>query len=96
MKLSICVHQFFDQYLNRVRGLRKNTVKAYREAFTLFLPFAADYYHTKVCDLDVAHLTIDLVLDFLDHLESRRNNTVRTRNQRLAAIKSFAKMVRIF
>jgi len=96
MKLSICVHQFFDQYLNRVRGLRKNTVKAYREAFTLFLPFAADYYHTRARDLEVDHLSIDLVLDFLDHLESRRNNTVRTRNQRLAAIKSFAKMVRIF
>jgi len=96
MKLTICVHQFFDQYLNRVRGCGENTVKAYREAFTLFLPFAAEYYHTKVCDLDVAHLTIDLVLDFLDHLESRRSNTARTRNQRLAAIKSFAKMVRIF
>ena len=96
MKLTICVHQFFDEYLHRIRGCGQNTVKAYREVFTLFLPFAADYCHTKVCDLDVAHLTIDLVLDFLDHLESQRGNTARTRNQRLAAIKSFAKMVRIF
>jgi site-specific recombinase XerD len=96
MKLSICVHQFFDPYLHRIRGCGANTVKAYREAFTLFLPLAAEYYHTRVCDLDVDHLTIDLVLDFLDHLETRRGNTARTRNQRLAAIKSFAKMVRIF
>ncbi len=96
MRLTTCTQQFFDQYLNRVKGCRKNTVKAYREAFTLFLPFAADYYKIKISNLDVDHLSIDLILDFLDYLESQRNNTTRTRNHRLAAIKSFAKMVLIF
>jgi integrase/recombinase XerD len=96
MKLSICIHHFFDQYLNRIKGSSKNTVKAYRETFTLFLPFAAGYYKIKVSNLEVDHLSIDLILDFLDHLESQRNNTTRTRNHRLAAIKSFAKMIRIF
>ncbi len=96
MKLTTCIQQFFDQYLNRVRGCRENTVKAYREAFTLFLPFAADYYKIKISNLDVDHLSINMILDFLDHLESQRNNTTRTRNHRLAAIKSFAKMIRIF
>ncbi len=96
MKLSTGIHRFFDQYLNRVKGCRENTVKAYRDTFTLFLPFAAAYYKIKVSNLDVDHLSIDLILDFLDHLESQRNNTTRTRNHRLAAIKSFAKMIRIF
>ena len=96
MKLSICINQFFDKYLKRVKGCRENTVKAYRDTFILFLPFAAGYYKIRVSDLDVDHLSIDLILDFLEHLESQRNNTTRTRNHRLAAIKSFAKMIRIF
>jgi site-specific recombinase XerD len=96
MKLSTCIHRFFDQYLNRVKGCRENTVKAYRDTFTLFLPFAADYYKIRVSNLEVEHLSIDLILDFLEYLESQRNNTTRTRNHRLAAIKSFAKMIRIF
>ena len=76
MKLSTCIHQFFNQYLNRVKGCRKNTIKAYRETFTLFLPFAADYHQTKVSSLYVDHLTIDMILDFLDQFTAKNGSTV--------------------
>jgi len=94
MKLSTCIHQFFGQYLTRIKGSREQSVKAYRDTFTLFLPFAAQYRSIKINSLKVAHLSPALILEFLDYLESERNNSARTRNQRLAALKSLAKMIR--
>ena len=94
MKLSTCIHQFFDQYLPRIKGSSTQTVKAYRNTYTLFLPFAANYRSIKIASLAVDHLTSELILAFLDYLESARNNSAKTRNLRLAAIKSLAKMIR--
>ena len=94
MKLSTCIHQFFNQYLPRIKGSSTQTVKTYRNTYTLFLPFAANYRSIKIASLAVDHLTSELILDFLDYLESDRNNSAKTRNLRLAAIKSLAKMIR--
>lgn len=94
MKLVTCVHQFFDQYLPRIKGCRDNTLKGYRDAFSLFLPFAAEYLSTNINSIAVAQLSPDLILAFLDSLEKQRGNAARTRNLRLAAIKSLAKMIR--
>jgi site-specific recombinase XerD len=94
MKLSTLLHQFFDQYLPRIKGSGDNTIKTYRDAFTLFLPFAANYLSIKIESLRVEHLSTSLILDFLDNLESQRHNTARSRNHRLAVLKSLAKMIR--
>lgn len=94
MKLSTCLHQFFDQYLPQIKGSGDNTIKAYRDAFTLFLPFAAKYLSIKIESLRVEHLSTPLILAFLNNLESQRHNTARSRNHRLAALKSLAKMIR--
>ena len=94
MKLSTCLHQFFDQYLPRIKGSGDNTIKAYRDAFTLFLPFAANYLSIKLESLRVEHLSTSLILDFLHNLESQRHYRTTSRNQRLAALKSLAKMIR--
>jgi hypothetical protein len=75
MKLATCIYQFFDQYLPRIKGCSDQTVKAYRDAFGLFLPFAADHLVIKIKSLQMEHLSADLILAFLDHLESDRNNT---------------------
>jgi site-specific recombinase XerD len=94
MKLSTCLHQFFDQYLPRIKGSGDNTIKTYRDAFTLFLPFAAKHLSIKIESLKVEHLSTPLILAFLDYLESQRHYTARSRNHRLAALKSLAKMIR--
>ncbi|WP_457553424.1 tyrosine-type recombinase/integrase [Desulfobacula sp.] len=94
MKLSICLHQFFNEYLPRIKGVSQQSIKTYREAFSLLLSFLADHYSIKVKSLTVEHLSADAVLSFLYHLESYRKNTVQTRNNRLASIKSLAKMIR--
>lgn len=95
MRLSKCIHHYFDEYLPRLVGAGGETIKAYREAFTLFIPFAAKSLSVKPSMLDVEHLTFNVVLDFLDHLEKKRHNCTKTRNARLAALKSLARMLRL-
>ena len=94
MKLSPLVHQFFDQYLTSIRGVSYQTIKAYRDAFRIFLPFAASFYNIKVKSLRVEHIKTELLVSFLENLQSDRKNGAKTRNHRLAALKSFAKMIR--
>lgn len=93
MKLSNCMHQFFDQYLLQLKGASKQTIDSYRDAFTLLLPFAARYHHVPIQSLQLKQLSFNTIAAFLNHIEDKRHNSPSTRNQRLAAIKSFAKMI---
>jgi hypothetical protein len=95
MKLSTALYQFFGTYLPHIRGLSHRSIRTYRDVFKIFLPFAADYRGIKIASLNVDHLTVELILAFLDHLEKQRHNTARTRNHRLATIKTLAKMIRL-
>ena len=94
MKLSTCLNQFFVQYLPRIKGSSQQTIHAYRDAYRLFLPFAADYHQIKIASLRLEHLSVELIIAFLNHLQEDRKNCARTRNLRLVAIKSLAKMIR--
>jgi site-specific recombinase XerD len=94
MRLSTATHQFFSKYLPHIKAVSPHTIKAYRDTFKLFLPYAANYHGIKISSLQIAHLTVQVVLDFLESLEKQRQNTAKTRNNRLAALKSLAKMIR--
>src|SRR5210317_190610 len=93
MKLTISVYYFFEQYLPRIKGYGPNTIKAYRDAFSLLLPFARDTLGVPINSLQLEQLTPELIVDFLVWLEKERGNSARTRNHRLAAIQSLAKMI---
>lgn len=95
MKLSPSIHQFFDHYLPDIKGMSRHTIKSYRDTFKLLLPFAAKYYNIKIGSLRLDHLTVELIIAFLDELQDERNNLPKTRNLRLATLKSFAKMIRL-
>jgi len=95
MKLSSCIQEFFTYYLRDIRGLSPQTLSSYKVTFKLFLPFAAKHLDKKINTIEIKDLTTNLILSFLDSLESDRKNCVRTRNIRLAAIKSLAKMIRL-
>ena len=82
MRLTTCVQQFFDLYHFRIKGSSQQTIKAYREALALFLPFAAKYYSIKISSLSIDHLSLPLILAFLDHLQADRNNAANTRNHK--------------
>jgi site-specific recombinase XerD len=94
MNLNTLIRQFFDQYLPRIKGSSQQTIKTYRDTYTLLLPFAANYHDIKIRSLKTGHLSNERILTFLDYLEKERCNKTTTRNQRLAAIKTMAKMIR--
>lgn len=94
MRLTSYIIKFFDQYLPHIKGCSPNTMKSYRDTMRLFLPFAAQYHGVKTDSLKLEHINTDLILDFLNQLESDRTNKAKTRNQRLAVLKSFSRMVR--
>jgi len=85
------VQSFFAEHLTQQRGLSARTVAAYRDAFLLFLQFAQARLNKAPTALQLADITPTLILAFLDHLESDRHNAVRSRNARLAALRTFLK-----
>ncbi|MDQ6613880.1 MAG: site-specific integrase [Actinomycetota bacterium] len=71
------------------RHASPHTVAAYRDAWRLVLRFVRERTGKEPCQLDLADLDATVIGAFLDHLEQKRHNSARTRNARLAAIRSF-------
>jgi site-specific recombinase XerD len=84
------LHAFFLERLVAQRNASPRTVAAYRDGFRLLLQFAQQHLRKAPEALDLQDLDAPLVLAFLDHLERTRHNTIRSRNARFAAIRSFA------
>ena len=83
------LQQYFCQYLIGQRNLSPQTVSAYRDTFKLLIRFLEQRRRMKSESLCVADLDAPNILKFLEDLERRRGNGPRTRNARLAAIRSF-------
>lgn len=83
------VQEFFTRYLVEQRAVSPRTVSAYRDAFTLLLAHAERRLGKAPTELVLEDLGPDLIGGFLDELERVRGNSVRTRNARLVAIRSF-------
>jgi integrase/recombinase XerD len=92
-QLAPLLQQFFIERLQKQRQASPCTISAYRDTFRLFLAFAEAKLRRRPSDLAIEDLTTQLILAFLDHLERHRKNTVRTRNARFAAIRSFIQYV---
>ena len=86
--LAPTVQAFFTQRLLRERNASPHTIAAYRDTIKLLLRFAAERCGREPSMLDIADLDADTVAAFLDHLQTKRGNSARTRNARLAAIHS--------
>jgi len=84
---------FLRERLQHERQASVHTCDAYAYAFKLLLTFAAARLSTHPSALHLEQLDAPLVLAFLDHLERDRGNTPRSRNARLAAIRSFARFL---
>jgi site-specific recombinase XerD len=85
------VQKFFAEHLTQQRALSPRTVAAYRDMFVLLLDFATTQGVKSPAEMKLTDITAELILAFLDHLEQVRHNTVRSRNARLAALRSFLK-----
>jgi len=87
--LAPILQAFFTERLQRQKQASPRTISAYRDTFRLLLGFTHQRLGKAPSDLLLDDLDALLIGEFLDHLEKERGNTVRTRNQRLAAIRSF-------
>ena len=87
------VRLFLVDYLPQQKGLRSSTIRSYRDTIKMFLLAVAENESCGVSDLQLEQLTHSRVLDFLRDLEHVRNNSISTRNQRLAALHSFFEYV---
>jgi len=83
------LESFFTERLQRQRQVSPHTIAAYRDAFRLLLGFAQKQLGKAPSDLLLTDLDASFVAAFLDHLEKHRGNGARSRNARLAAIRSF-------
>ena len=92
-RLPRLLQDFFRVHLVARRNLSPHTVRAYRDALVLLLRFAALRRARNVTRLDLTCLGQPTILAFLEDLETSRDNGIRTRNARLAAIHSFFRYV---
>ncbi len=83
------LQDFFSQRLMAQRQASPRTVASYRDAFRLLLGYAQARLKKPPSALTLADLDAPFILGFLDHLEGERQNSARTRNARLAALRSF-------
>lgn len=86
--LAPTLQAFFTDRLLRQRQASPHTVAAYRDTLRLLLDFASDRLKCEPSKLDIDQLDAPLIGDFLSYLEKQRGNGARTRNARLAAIRS--------
>jgi integrase/recombinase XerD len=87
-ELASCLKRFLGEYLPHQRAFSTHTIHSYRDGLKLLLQYTAGKKR-RVADLGIADLGPSAITAFLNHLETKRNNSPATRNVRLAAIHAF-------
>ena len=87
------LQRFFTERLGTQMNASPNTIAGYRDTFRLLLRYAERRLGRPPTRLAVEDIDADLVTDFLVHIETERQNGARSRNTRLAAIRSFFRFV---
>ena len=86
---SYYLSKYLKEYLILERNMSKNTIRSYKKTFELLIQYLVNNKGFKIIQINFETITRDLIIDFLNYLEEEKKNTIRTRNQRLACIKSF-------
>src|ERR1700728_715240 len=90
------LQKFFVEYLYTQKRVSPETVASYRDTFRILLHFVREKHGIEPTRLRVTDLNVPTVLSFLEYLEDTRKNSVRSRNLRLAAIRSFFRVVALY
>jgi integrase/recombinase XerD len=93
MTFAALVQQFFTDRLSTQMEASPNTIASYRDTFRLVLRFASERTGRAPTQLRIDDLSAELISDFLVYIESERRNSARSRNTRLAGIRSFFRFV---
>ena len=81
---------FLNEYLPGQRNVSAHTIASYAQTFILLLRYF-ERMKISINRVGLEHFNADAVLKFLDYLERERGNTIKTRNQRMTALRSFAR-----
>jgi site-specific recombinase XerD len=92
-RLPALLETFFCQRLQSQQAVSAHTLCSYRDTFRLLLKFIEQKTGRAPSRQRLQDWDSSRVLQFLDHLEQKRGCQVRTRNTRLAAIRSFMRYV---
>jgi site-specific recombinase XerD len=92
-EFSSLVQRYFLERLVQQKNASPRTIEAYRDTFRLLLTYRESACGKSPQSFTLNELNSDLILKFLDHLESVRHSSIRTRNARLTALHSFARYV---
>ena len=66
-------------------------MKTYRDTFVQLLEFMDEKKHIRADCIEVDSFSYDIINEFLEYLEKEKRVSISTRNNRLAAIRSFFK-----
>ena len=80
---------FFTDRLMKQRQASPNTIASYRDTFRLLLRYFQEHRNKRPSSIALSDLNASAITGFLNYLEKQRGNKPRSRNIRLAAIRSF-------
>ena len=89
------LEDYFTVYLPYSRGLSVNTINSYKQCFILLFTFMRDEKNKVADDVSFTDFGYDTLQEFLSWLESQRNCTALTRNQRLSALSAFSEYAQL-
>ena len=92
-RFSKLVQSFLTTYTIGECNYSMNTKASYSTTFHLLLEFMNKEKNIRPNKIEIETITKEVIVQFLDWLETNRNVSIQTRNQRLACIKSFYKYV---
>jgi integrase/recombinase XerD len=84
---------FFLERLMKQKNASPCTVSSYRDTFRIFLKYMKEKKQCDPSQITIAMVNAENIIDFLNYIETVRNNSIKTRNNRLAAIHSFMEYV---
>lgn len=93
LKLGPWVRRFLLEHVVGERNLALNTQRSYRDTLALLIPFVARTLRKSVDTLTVSDMGAEMVRAFLQQQEETKHWSTTTRNQRLAAVRAFARFV---
>lgn len=94
-RFSKLVQDFLTSYIIGECNYSNNTKNSYATTFHLFLEFMKKEKNINPNKIEIESINKEVIVQFLDWLETHRNVSIQTRNQRLTCIKSFYKYVQI-
>lgn len=87
--VSYWLMRYFSEYISAIKNQSHNTLASYRDCYKQYLPFIAKRTGKHVDELFITDLIVERINASLNHIETDKSCAIQTRNQRLAAIKSF-------